>query len=59
MDYFKRMAQPSADFSVFKPKRSKKTEEQESSVKNTDKPSPKETKGQEEPVEKAEAETEE
>ncbi len=56
MDYFKRMAQPATDFSVFKPKRSKKVEDQESSVKSTDKPSPKETKEQEESVEKAEAE---
>lgn len=52
MDYYKKMAQPKMDFSVFKPKRSKRAEEQENSAENTAKsiPNPKAVKEQEMPV---------
>lgn len=57
MDYYKKMAQPKMDFSVFKPKRSKRAEEQESSAENTAKsiPNPKAVKEQETPVQEPKA----
>ena len=53
----KKMAQPKMDFSVFKPKRSKRAEEQENSAENTAKsiPNPKAVKEQEAPVQEPKA----
>ena len=57
MDYYKKMTQPKMDFSVFKPKRSKRVEEPESSMENTAKsiPNPKAVKEQEAPVQEPKA----
>ena len=57
MDYYKKMTQPKMDFSVFKPKRSKRAEEPESSMENTAKsiPNPKAVKEQEAPVQEPKA----
>ena len=57
MDYYKKMAQPKMDFSVFKPKRSKRAEGQENSAENTAKsiPNPKAVKEQETPVQEPKA----